>query len=329
MKKIKVIDSHTEGEPTRVVIEGGPDLGGGTLSEQVSRFRSHEDHFRKFVIEEPRGWDAMVGALLCQPNDPQCAAGVIFFNNSGYLGMCGHGTMGLAVTLRHLGMLETGVHRIETPVGIVSAHLHDDNTVSVQNVPSYRSRSKVSIDVDGVGTITGDVAWGGNWFFLADALPIPLNLNHRDELLQLAKRVRETLRSQGITGDDGAEVDHIEFGEHLTSGPVNCRNFVMCPGGVEDRSPCGTGTSAKVACLAADGELAAGETWVQESIFGGRFSAKYSSDDKPTDSERPDSVVATVTGRAFICSEATLINQSRDPFSLCSQTEGATDAGGG
>jgi 4-hydroxyproline epimerase len=317
VKQIKVIDSHTEGEPTRVVISGGPNLEAETLMESVHRFRDQEDHFRRFVIEEPRGWDAMVGALLCEPKDSSCAVGVIFFNNCGYLGMCGHATMGLAVTLHHLGKLEIGTHRIETPVGIVSVQLDQGNTVSVQNVPSYRSRAGVSVDVEGLGTVVGDVAWGGNWFFLVDDSPVPLTLENRDKLCDAAKQVRRALQEQGVTGDEGAEIDHIEFGHHVDFGDIDCRNFVMCPGGVEDRSPCGTGTSAKVACLAADGLLAPGDAWVQESIFGGRFTAKYSpSAQQVLGGQKRNAVTVTITGRSFLCSETTLINQSHDPHGL-------------
>src|SRR5215471_6790414 len=165
-RRIRVVDSHTGGEPTRVVIEGGPDLGSGTMAERLARFRERFDDFRSAVVNEPRGNDAIVGALLCEPSDSSCDAGVIFFNNVGYLGMCGHGTIGLMVTLVHLGRIKSGVCRIDTPPGVVEALLHDNGTVTVRNVPSRRTATGVSVYVSGHGTVTGDVAWGGNWFFL-------------------------------------------------------------------------------------------------------------------------------------------------------------------
>src|SRR5947209_18442215 len=124
-RRIKVIDSHTGGEPTRLVISGGPDLGDGPLAARLERFRQHHDEFRSAVVNEPRGSDVMVGALLCTPVDPRCAAGVIFFNNVGYLGMCGHGTIGLIATLAYMKRMVPGAHRIETPVGVVTATLHE------------------------------------------------------------------------------------------------------------------------------------------------------------------------------------------------------------
>lgn len=309
-----VIDSHTEGEPTRVVISGGPDLGSGPLSERVKRFREQSDRFRRFVIDEPRGWDALVGALLCEPTDPDCVAGVIFFNNAGYLGMCGHGAIGLAVTLYRLGRIGLGTHRLETPVGVVDFHLMNAHEVTIQNVPAYRFRKEVSLFVDGLGEITGDIAWGGNWFFLVDDFSIPLARERHGELVSASLRIRQALQAQGINGADGADIDHIEFSSPSDRDGVDSVNFVMCPGGAFDRSPCGTGTSAKVACLAADGKLSEGETWVQESSWGGRFLASYRSGGVREDGS--PIALPSITGKAYVCSEATLIGQAGDPFGL-------------
>jgi 4-hydroxyproline epimerase len=303
---IRVIDSHTEGEPTRVVISGGPELGGGPLCERVRRFRDTADAFRRTVILEPRGSEALVGALLCEPEDATCAAGVIFFNNAGYLGMCGHGTIGVAVTLAYLGRVGLGTHRIETPVGVVEVNLIDSNQAAVENVPSFRYRAKVSLEVESLGTVVGDVAWGGNWFFLVEQSPIPLTSANLRQLNDAAERVRGELRRSGITGC-GDELAHIDFVGPPHSADAHSRNFVYCPGGAYDRSPCGTGTSAKLACLAADGKLRPGEVWVQESIIGSRFTASYR--------EAFDGrIIPTITGRAYICAEATLIQQPGDPF---------------
>lgn len=309
---MRFIDSHTEGEPTRVIVEGGPNLGTGPLSDRVTRFRETADHFRRCAMNEPRGWDAVVGALLCEPVDSTCAAGVIFFNNTGYLNMCGHGAIGVAVTLHWLGRIDCGTHRLETPVGIVEVNLLSPNEVAIENVPSYRFRDGVSVDVEGLGTITGDIAWGGNWFFLVNGAPAPLTVENTQKLSEAAQRVRDELTRQGITGEDGGEIDHIEFFGEALASDADSRNFVYCPGGAYDRSPCGTGTSAKLACLAADGKLAAGEAWNQESIIGSRFVGSF----RPAETSASDrqAIIPTITGRAFVCSEGTLIQQPGDPF---------------
>ncbi|HVX59588.1 MAG TPA: proline racemase family protein [Pirellulales bacterium] len=304
---IRFIDSHTAGEPTRVVIDGAPDLGAGSLSERLARLRESADHFRQTVINEPRGWDAVVGALVCEPLDPTCAAGVIFFNNVGYLGMCGHGAMGVAVTLHYLGRVGLGKQRLETPVGVVEVDLLGPNQVAIANVPSYRLRSAVQVEVDGLGTVTGDIAWGGNWFFLVGESPAPLTADNIDVLSDAARRIRAAFNRNGITGKDGAEIDHIEFFGPADSPDAHSRNFVYCPGGAYDRSPCGTGTSAKLACLAADGRLAPGGIWIQESIVGSRFEATYANDSS-------GQITPTITGHAYVCSEGTLIQQPGDPF---------------
>lgn len=305
-QRIDFIDSHTEGEPTRVITSGIPDLGTGSTRDQLQRLQQ-SDWFRRCVILEPRGWDALVGAVLCTPQDANCATGVIFINNSGYLGMCGHGTIGLVVTLHHLGRIELGKHTIETPVGVVTADLLDANTVAIENVPSFRLRKQVTVDVDGLGSFTGDVAWGGNWFFLTQTANCGLELANLVPLTDIARRLRSALRAQGITGTNGAEIDHIEFFETSSKPGVDSRNFVYCPGGAYDRSPCGTGTSAKIACLAADGHLKPGQVWVQESIIGSRFKAIYKVN-------REGEIVPRVVGRAYVCSKGTLVRQAGDPF---------------
>jgi 4-hydroxyproline epimerase len=310
---MRVIDSHTEGEPTRLIIEGGPQLGKGPLAERRDKFARAYDRYRSFCINEPRGYDALVGALLCEPEDPSCVAGLIFFNNVGFLGMCGHGTIGAAVTLAHMGRIGPGTHRIETPVGVVTVELTGRNDVTIENVSSYLYRKAVTVDVPGMGTVTGDVAWGGNWFFLCtDEPPAPLIMANIGELTRKAEAVKAALVAAGIRGADGGEIDHIEFFGAPVSADANSRNFVLCPGGAYDRSPCGTGTSAKVACLSAAGKLAEGATWVQESIVNSRFTARYRRD--PANTAQPGAVIPRITGRAFVVSESTLIRDSADPF---------------
>lgn len=306
MNRIRIIDSHTGGEPTRVVIDGGPDLGTGPLTDRVARFRSEHDRFRSAVVNEPRGSDVIVGALLTTPQNPACTAGVIFFNNIGYLGMCGHGTIGLMATLAHLGRIRPGDHRIETPVGEVVARWRDDGRVSVRNVPSYRLAKDVAVQVPEYGEVVGDIAWGGNWFFLVSQHAETLVMGNVERLTDLTWRIRKALTAQHITGNDGAEIDHVElFGP--PGDPTNhSRNFVLCPGRAYDRSPCGTGTSAKLACLAADGTLKPGEIWRQESILGTVFEG--------TVEWVGDDIVPSVTGRAWVNSEAELLLDPSDPF---------------
>ncbi len=303
MKSIAVIDSHTGGEPTRIITGGGPELGVGTMAERLEVFRKEHDRFRSAIVNEPRGSDVVVGALLCEPSVAGCAAGVIFFNNVGYLGMCGHGTIGLIATLEHLGRIKPGVHRIETTVGVVSATLNADLTVSVENVPSHRTAHAVSVDVEGIGKITGDVAWGGNWFYLVEKHGQSLAASNVAALTDLASRIRRAVNAQGFP-----EVDHIElFGPPACGG--DSRSFVQCPGGAYDRSPCGTGTSAKIACLAADGKLAEGAQWTQESVIGSTFTASYRWLDRAK-----GIAVPTITGRAHVTSEAKLILDDDDPL---------------
>ncbi len=304
--RIHVIDSHTGGEPTRVVVEGAPDLGSGAIAERLERFRARFDGFRSAVVNEPRGNDAMVGAMLLEPSDPSCDAGVIFFNNVGYLGMCGHGTIGLVATLAHLGRLPNGVCRIETPPGIVEARLGNDGRVTIRNVASYRSAVHVPVEAPGIGRVYGDIAWGGNWFFLVSGHGQEIALDRLEELTDFAWRLRRSLAAHGYTGAEGREIDHIElFGRPTVEG-ADSKNFVLCPGKAYDRSPCGTGTSAKLACLYADGRLDPGQVWRQESIVGSVFEGTVQVVD--------GKIYPEITGAAFVNAEADLILDERDPF---------------
>ncbi|WP_343563088.1 4-hydroxyproline epimerase [Kiloniella sp. b19] len=304
---IRVIDSHTEGEPTRVIVEGGPDLGEGTVAERALRLEQEHSAFCQSVLLEPRGHDAMVGALLVEPSRPDCVAGVVYFNPVGNLGMCGHATIGLAVTLGFMGRIKEGQHRIETPVGVVEITLHADNSVSVVNVESYRLHRDVQVDVEGYGVVTGDVAWGGNWFFLTDDRPCALKLSELTRLTAFSLSVRKALEKAGITGRDGAWIDHVELLSSAHSEDADARNFVLCPGGAYDRSPCGTGCSAKMACLAEDGKLDAGVEWVQESVIDSCYRLSYQPGER-------GGVIPTVTGRAFVTAEASLLFHDADPY---------------
>ena len=304
IKRIRAIDSHTGGEPTRVVIDGFPSFGDGSMATRLEIFKAQFDRFRSAVVNEPRGNDAIVGALLCEPVDTTCAAGVIFFNNVGYLQMCGHGTIGLIKTLEFMGRIGTGKHRIETPAGTIEATLNADGSVTISNLASYRHAKQVVVEVEGCGEIRGDIAWGGNWFFLIEDHPFELSLSNVDELTLFTTAVRRSLAEQNVTGEGGAEIDHVEL--FSPSKSADSRNFVLCPGGAYDRSPCGTGTSAKLACLYADGKLGEGDVWRQESIIGSQFEGSVRIDG--------GKVVPQITGTASVTAEIELILDPSDPF---------------
>ena len=305
-RKVLAIDSHTGGEPTRIVIAGGPELGEGSVAERCLRFRDQHDGFRQFAVNEPRGSDILVGGLLVPPTDPSCVCGIIFFNNISTLGMCGHGTIGLVATLAHLGRIGVGEHRIETPVGVVTATWHGNGRGSVRNVTSYRHAANVAVSVEGYGWVTGDIAWGGNWFYLIGDHRETLEAGNTERLTDVCTRIHRALNASGTTGANGAEIDHIELFAAPNDPKNHSRNFVLCPGKAYDRSPCGTGTSAKLACLAASGKWQPGDVWRQESIVGSVFEGHYERD--------ANGIIPTIAGTAFITAETTLLLEEGDPF---------------
>ena len=340
MKRIPYLDSHTGGEPTRLITSLPFDLGTGSVADKLSTLKKNHDDLRRTVLLEPRGSDVLVGAYLVPPADPTCQFGVIYFNNVGYLGMCGHGTIGLIASLAYMGKVTPGVIRVETPVGVVEATLHapslrgasdserrsnlqfngqeiasgkvqerprnDEqypNKVSVQNIPAYRHLNHVSVTVDGK-TVHGDVAWGGNWFFLVHDHGMDVNMSNLEALTDFSWRVREQLTANGITGANGAEIDHVEL--FASTPEADSKSFVLCPGKAYDRSPCGTGTSAKLACLYGDGKLQVGQTWKQQSVVGSIFEGSIQLDG--------DKIIPTITGEAWVMSEGTILVDERDPF---------------
>lgn len=307
VQRVSVVDSHTGGEPTRIVVSGGPELGGGRMGERLNALRADFDWFRSAVVNEPRGSDVLVGGLLCPPVNRDNAAGILFFNNVGYLGMCGHGSIGLAVTLYHLDRLDVGTHSLETPAGDVLLTLHDRNTVSVSNVPSYRYKRDVSLHVPEIGEVRGDIAWGGNWFYLVSDHGQSIEYRNVDRLADYTRALLRELEVQGVRGPQGELIDHVElFGPPSDRSGADSRNFVMCPGGAYDRSPCGTGTSAKIACLIEDDKLSPGDKWRQESITHSVFEASAQ--------VREERIFPTITGTAYVTAEASLYIDTVDPF---------------
>jgi len=320
MKRISFLDSHTGGEPTRLITSLPFDLGTGSVAEKLSTLKKDHDDFRTTVLNEPRGSDVLVGAYLVPPADPTCQFGVIYFNNVGYLGMCGHGTIGLIASLAYLGKVQPGVIRVETPVGVVEATLHNPpltplgeglgvrggeypNKVSVQNIPAYRHLTHVPVTVDGK-TVHGDVAYGGNWFFLCHDHGLEVNMQNIEALTEFSWRVREQFTANGITGANDAEVDHVEL--FASTPEADSKSFVLCPGKAYDRSPCGTGTSAKLACLYGEGKLQVGQIWKQQSVVGSIFEGSIQIQD--------NRIIPTITGEAWVMSEGTILVDERDPF---------------
>jgi len=305
-ERVEVVDSHTEGEPTRVVVGGWPQPEGRTMAERRGFLLRHQDRLRQALVCEPRGHDAIVGALLTPAVEPGSGTGVVFFNNKGGLGMCGHGLIGVVRTLEHLGQLGPGTLRVDTPVGTVGAELEADGAVTIENVPAYCHAQDVTLEVPGVGRVTGDVAWGGNWFFLTELRAPALELTNTPLLTGITTQIKDALRARGVTGREGAEIDHVELFGPPQRPDADSRNFVLCPGLAYDRSPCGTGTSAKLAVLAARGKLRPGQRWRQESITGSRFEGWLE--------EKDGGLVPHIRGRAYVTGRATLFFDARDPF---------------
>jgi 4-hydroxyproline epimerase len=305
-KAISVVDSHTEGEPTRVVIDGWEMPAGDTMAERRQCLARDQDHLRRAVVREPRGHDAVVGALLTPPVSAGSLCGVIFFDDAGCIGMCGHGTIGVVRTLDFLGRLPERRIRLDTPAGTVGAELLEDGSVRIENVPSFCHAENVALDVPEVGRVVGDVAYGGNWFFLAESPGEPIGLDNVEKLLRVTRRIRESLRSRGVTGKDGAEIDHIELYGPPSRRDADSRNFVLCPGAAYDRSPCGTGTSARMAALYRRGRLALGSPWRQESVTGSLFTGILT--------ERDGKLIPSIQGRAFITGETRLYFDPDDIF---------------
>ncbi len=314
----KIIDSHTGGEPTRMVYDGFPTLVGDTIQDKLQYFKQNLDHLRQSIILEPRGNDVLVGALLLPTTNPKATAGVIFFNNAGYLGMCGHGTIGVIISLAHQQKITAGEHLLETPVGLVKTTLHDDGSCSVQNVPSYRYKKQVEVNVPNLGVIRGDIAWGGNWFFLVSEHGQDIEANNVEVLTQVCLQIKQALVAANITGENGGDIDHIELFADSTDEHMDSKNFVLCPGAAYDRSPCGTGTSAKLACLAADKCLAPEQLWHQQGVVGSSFTGSYqyatASQLDQTASYPEHTIIPTICGHAYVCAETTLIVQEADPF---------------
>ncbi len=275
-------------------------LRGNSIAEIRADFAARFDDLRSAFVCEPRGSDILVGALLVPGFEEQW--GVVFFNNVGMLNMCGHGTIGVAETLLHMGEWEIGEHVLETSVGKVGVTINADRSVEFANVPSYVSVRGVELTLSD-RKVTGDVAWGGNWFYLCDDHGMEIGLGNLDKLTQLGEEIRRKLLAEGIRGSNGGEIDHVEL---VVKQEIGAKNFVLCPGLAYDRSPCGTGTSAKLACLYEAGKIQPGEIWRQESVTGSVFEGWVEIIN--------GQCVPHVRGRAFITAETELILDAEDPL---------------
>ncbi|MFM8735826.1 MAG: proline racemase family protein [Pirellulales bacterium] len=308
--RLRVVDSHTIGEPTRVVVDealvAGLDLGAGSVRDRRDRFRERHDHVRRALVGDPRGVTAMVGVILVPPADPACRYGAFYINRVGYLDMCGHATIGLAVTLGALGAIEPGSFRLETPAGVVAMTWHGGNEASFECVPPRRIAKGLSLSCDDGSRVTGDVATSGLWFFLCRDHGLPVEPAAIPALTARAWSIRRALEARGIAGDGGEVIDHVVLLGPPREPGNDGRAFVLCPDGAFDRSPCGTGTSALVGCLLDDGVLAEGATWRQESVLGGVYAASVRC--------AGSIVVPTVRGRAWLTAESTLHFTADDPY---------------
>ena len=308
--QLRVIDSHTIGEPTRVVIDesfsDGLDLGAGTVRERRDRFRERYDHVRRALVGDPRGAVAMVGVILVPPADPTCRFGAFYVNRVGYLDMCGHATIGLAVTLGSLGRIEPGSFRLKTPAGMVGVTWHGGGEASFAGVPPRRIHKGLRISCDDGSDGSGDVATSGLWFSICRDHGLPVEPAAIPALTARAWSIRRALEARGITGDGGETIDHVMLLGPPAEAGHDGRAFVLCPDGAFDRSPCGTGTSALVGCLFEDGMLEEGRTWRQESVLGGVYEASVR--------REGSMLIPTVRGRAWIAAETTLYFAADDPY---------------
>lgn len=327
---VHVVDSHTAGEPTRVVTGGLPNVPGATMADKRAFLRQHCDALRSGLVCEPRGHDAIVAAYLLPPCDPTAHAGVVFANDVGYLGMCGHGAIGVATTLLAMGMVapasadgDTEI-RLDTPVGTVVAQVAvrdgRPGAVRLRNVPSFLHARDVEVPVEGIGRVTVDVAWGGNWFAILpeDELGVAVEPERLPALLERTMAVREALIRHDVFGFDPAtgapqEIDHVEVYRVLRhpDARVATRTMTLCPGRAYDRSPCGTGTSAKIATLHARGEIAPGDVFVNQSVIGTEFRARILAVDRDGDRTL---VTPEIEGQAWITGLQQLVFDPTDPL---------------
>ena len=318
------VDSHTEGMPTRVVTGGVGPIPGATMLERRAHFVAHMDDLRLLLMREPRGHAAMSGAILQPPTRDDADWGVLFIEVSGCLAMCGHGTIGVATVLVETGMVEVRepetVVRLDVPAGLVEARVTVEGgrarAVTLRNVPSFLHARDRSVAVDGLGEVAYDMAFGGNFYAIVDAASVGLSVDpaRSDELVERGRDVMaaiDTADRPVHPGDDRiAGCDHVVFHAPGRDG-AHARAATSIHPGWLDRSPCGTGTSARMAQLHARGELAVGEPFVNESVIGTRFTGRLVEE---TTVAGVPAVVPEITGRAWITGMGQYLLDAEDPF---------------
>ena len=322
---IQAVDSHTAGEPTRIVTGGLPPLAGASMAEKRTILQRDHDGLRRALVLEPRGHDAIVLAYLLPPCTPGAHLGVVFANDAGYLGMCGHGAIGVATVAVAMGMV-AAVEPVtevvlDTPAGVVPCRVAvaggKVKSVTITNVPSFLFAQRVVVPVHGFGKVAADIAYGDNWFAFveADQLGLMVEKTHLPVLMQAATAVREALVREGVRGRhperSGDEiVDHVKLFAPLAGDEPGARALTLCPGAAYDRSPCGTGTSAKLAVLHAKGELEIGAWFRSQSVLATEFRARVV---RETRVGPHPAIVPEVTGSAWITGFPTFVLDPEDP----------------
>jgi proline racemase len=328
------VETHTAGQPTRIVVGGLPRLLGDTVAAKRDVVRTQHDGLRTFLTSEPRGHTGMYGAYLVEPSHPDASAGVIFFSTVNYDDMCGHGIIGVATALVAEGMVATAAPEtqfaVETPAGLVPvrARIAGGKAASVilRSVPAFVLDLDVSVDVPEVGSVRGDVAFGGNWYFYVDAtsLGIPLDASHLGQLRSLGAAIKAALTGlfdlrHPLNSDIAASFLGVSF---VQRGPDERtqRNLVVEGPDFFDRSPCGTGTCGRLATLVARGELATGDTLRNDGLFGGHFLG--TAVDTATVGDY-SAIIPEIEGSASITGYARFILEPDDPFGMAGLTTGS------
>lgn len=324
LRSVKTIESHTEGMPTRVVIEGFGEIPGSTMFEKRAHFMANTDSFRRWLMNEPRGHPAMSGAILQKPTLPEADWGVVYIEVSGCLPMCGHGTIGVATVLVEQGLVEVRepvtTIKLDTPAGLVVVEVNVKNgkavNVTLTNVPSFLLAANQEVDVVGFGKIQYDMAYGGNFYAIVPSEKVGIDHKRENgkEFLELGLRISDAINQQNRPvhpeNPEIAICHHVDF---ITPGKdrLHWRNAMAIYPGWFDRSPCGTGTSARLAQMHALGEISDDEVLINESWIGSVFEGRIKSRTKVGNF---DAIVPTITGRAWIMGEATWQLDETDPF---------------
>jgi len=325
MNSFKTIDTHTMGEPTRIITEGLPFIPGNNMMDKKNYLVEHFDYIRTMTMHEPRGHGDMFGAILMEPTKKEADIGVIFMDSGGYLNMCGHGSIGVSTILVDEGYVKveepiTNI-TLDTPAGLVRAKVEVENKkakgVSIENVPAFLYKENIKIEISELGQVPVDISFGGSFFALVDSkyLNLKISLENIDEIIKLALIIREKINNKvkviHPNIPDINKVDLVEIYGKPTNSIADLKNVVIFGAGQFDRSPCGTGTSAKLAYLHGKNKLKKNEYFVHESITGTMFKGRILEEVKIG---KYNGIIPEIKGRAFIIGYSHLIAQEEDPF---------------